>query len=125
MKALFDQFGASAAASAAVVMLFTIAGALTGIRSRLRGLPVVTRVARLATVGSVVLVLAATALPYSWPIRWERLGDLVLRLGGAGLGGWKEVREAPVSLASLLLLLNIFVYIPVALFWVVGWESTR
>ncbi|MBY5161275.1 VanZ family protein [Nitriliruptoria bacterium AS10] len=66
--------------------------------------------------GSVAVVLAATALPHGWPPALASDGDLVLRPGGGGLQDLPVLWDDPRSLAALLLVLNVVLYVPVGAF---------
>lgn len=70
--------------------------------------------------GSAIVVVIATALPRDWPPRFAP-GDLALELGRGGLSDWRVLYEHPDSLSAVLLLANVLLYIPLAIFGVVGW----
>jgi hypothetical protein len=80
---------------------------------------------RVLAVGSAMVIGAAMGLPLSWPPRWEGLGDLVLQPGRGGLSDWRVLFDARESLAALLLVANVLLYIPLSLFATFAWPTAR
>lgn len=73
---------------------------------------------RFLALGSGVIVALATA---TGPL--EEGGDLVLRPGGAGLGNLDQILADPNSLAGVLLVSNVVLYLPVTFFGLLGWPE--
>jgi len=71
----------------------------------------------------VVATVVATALPRSLAIETD--GDLVLQLGGGGLGEWRNLFNDPPSLASIEWAANILLYVAVGFTMVVAWFQQR
>ena len=109
---------------AIVVALATLVVAITvGIRLARRTRIWLPHVAQILMAGSVVVTVVATALP-----REPRLvgdGDLVLVPGRGGLGNLDQILADPTSLAGLLVLANIVLYLPIAFFAVLGYHAYR
>jgi hypothetical protein len=110
---LWSNFGAPLQLAFAVAAVTACAVVVLRIRAW-RGATPWTAIARVGLAGSVLVVLLATALPRAWPP--EGRGDLVLAPGRGGLADWRVVLEAPGSLAAVLLVLNVVLYLPVGLF---------
>lgn len=109
-----------------VLVVGIVAVAATSIsvgRARSAGLPWIASAARIMAAASVVTTLAATAMPRRLAI--EADGDLALQLGRGGLGDWSILFNDPTSLASIALLGNVLLYVPVAFTTVVGWYRWR
>lgn len=124
MGGLADNF-ALAIRLAAVVALATAAwAAATGANRRRSGLPVAPAVARVLAAGAAAVAFVATSVRGD-RLTFERGGDLVLTPGGAGLGDLGELWSDPTSLAAVLLVANVALYVPVAFFAVVGWYRSR
>lgn len=107
-----DQLVLVAAAALAVLIAAGIASR-KGSRERGRRLA-----ARILAGGSALVVVLATAVG---PIDPD--GDLVLRPGGAGLGDLDQILADPNSLAGVLLVSNVLLYLPVTLFGRLGWPE--
>ena len=102
-----------------------LAGLLTVVTLlRRRGPTRVIEVARIWAFGFAAIALVATSIR-GRRLTFELGGDLVLMPGGAGLGDLPQVADAPTSLAAVLLVGNVVLYIPVAAAAVVGWYSHR
>lgn len=69
------------------------------------------------------MIVAATAMPFADGFRFD--GDLVLAPGGAGLGDLDQFLADPASLAGILLVSNIALYVPLAFFAVIGFHQRR
>jgi hypothetical protein len=122
VRGLLSQFGFNLALAAAVVVLSGAAASIVAVRRRREGRPRWPAVARVLTAGAVPLILVTTALPNGWPIRWVPGGDLVLEPGTGGLRTWAtDLSEFPQTLASILLVANVALYVPLAFFAVIGW----
>jgi len=78
---------------------------------------------RVIAVGSAFSIVAATAVPYTWPPVRYGLGDLVLVPGRGGMGDLAQILAAPGSLAAILLAANVLLYIPLTLAAAVGWPQ--
>ena len=117
---MLSNYGLSLKIALYVAVVFLAAAGVVALRCHRAGRPATKPVARVLAVGSMIVVVIATALPRDWPPRFAR-GDLVLELGRGGLADWRVLYENPNSLAAVLLLANVLLYIPLALFGVVGW----
>ena len=95
----------------------TVAG-----RSRAEGKRPTRPASRVLAIGSALVIAVATGLPYDLPYRREGFGDLVLTPGRGGLSEWRVILERPDSLAAVLLVFNVLLYIPLAFFGVLGWK---
>ena len=122
MRGLLSQFGFNLALAAAVVVLSGAAASIVAVRRGREDQPRWPAVARVLTAGAVPLIVVTTALPDGWPIRWGPGGDLVLEPGTGGLRTWAtDLSEFPQTLASILLVANVALYMPLAFFAVIGW----
>jgi len=70
---------------------------------------------------SLVAILAATVTPQSWPPERDGWGDLVFAPGGDSLGRLEVLQTDPTSLAAVLVMLNVSMFVPFAGFAVLGW----
>lgn len=123
MKGLLSQFDESLMLALAVGVAALAVATVVGIRYRRAGRLWLQAVGRILTTGSVGVVILATALPRS--ARIESDGDLVLTPGRGGLGDLGQILADPTSLAGVLLLSNLVLYIAVAFFAVYGWHEKR
>jgi VanZ family protein len=82
-----------------------------GRRSVTRGLAVV----------SLLAIVVATVTPREWPPQRDGWGDLVLAAGHDTLGRLDVLRTEPTSLASILIVLNVALFVPLGAFAVLGW----
>lgn len=80
--------------------------------------------ARVLAVGAALVVVIATNAPDSWPPSFSGDGDLVLSLGRGGLREWRVLLEEPDSLAAVLLVANVLLYVPLGFFARIGWQRT-
>jgi hypothetical protein len=69
---------------------------------------------RAGLAGSILVVVLATALPRERP--WVGPGERVLALGEGGLDGWRVILDAPGSLAAIVLIASVLLYIPFGFF---------
>lgn len=122
MIGLRSNFGASLLGAAVAFAIAVVAAGVVARRRSAAGRPWLTEAARVLTVGAVVVVIVATALPRSLVV--ER-GDLVLELGRAGLADWRSAFANPGSLPSLQLFSNALLYVPVGFGLAVGWVHRR
>jgi hypothetical protein len=113
MLGLWSNFEAPLQLASTVAFVTVATIAFVALRRRRIGVSW-EEVARIGLVGSVLVVLLATALPRAWPPGGA--GDLVLLPGRGGLADWRVLLEAPSSLAAVLLALNVVLYLPVGLF---------
>jgi hypothetical protein len=120
---LRSNFGLSLLLAAGTVVASALLAAVVAHRRRAAGRPWFAPVARVLAGGAVVVILVTTALPSRFAI--ESDGDLVLSLGRAGLGDWRQFFDDPVSLASIELVANVALYAPVAFTMVLGWYRLR
>lgn len=123
MRGLFSQFEASLVLAVVATVAAIAAAAVVGTRLRRSGGAWVTASARVLAVGAVIVTVVATALPRS--AGFETGGDLVLRPGRGGLGNLDQILDDPNSLAGVLLLANIVLYIAVGLLATIGWYERR
>jgi len=112
MLGLRSQFSFAGLVALAVAVLTLAAAGVVWARQRRSGEiarnPVLTTLA----IGWAGAVVAATALPRSWPPVWEGRGDLVLTPGRGGLSDWRVLFDDPNSLAAVLLVANVVLYVP-------------
>lgn len=120
---LFSQLGDGVWAVLVVVFASAVVAAVVAIRRTRSGHPRLTPVARVLTVGWALVIVAATAMPFSRGFSLD--GDLVLAPGGAGLGDLDQIAADPTSLAAVLLLSNILLYVPLAFFAVLSFHRRR
>jgi hypothetical protein len=122
VRGLLSQFGVNLVAAALVTSLSVSLAVVLAVRRRRQRRPALPDAARVLAIGSVVLILVTTALPNEWPIRWVSDGDLILQPGMGGLRTWRaELARFPQTLASILLVANVVVYMPLTFFGVIGW----
>lgn len=81
--------------------------------------------ARGLAIASLLTLLAAMLSPWSWPPEREGWGDLVLRPGDDSLGRLGVLHTDPTSLAAVLLVLNVALFVPFPCFSVLGWGRPR
>jgi hypothetical protein len=120
---LLSQFGDSVGAVLVVVSASAMVAAVVAIRRARSGYPWLSPVARILTVGWAMVIVAATAMPF--PHGFDPDGDLVLAPGGAGLGDLDQIVADPTSLAAILLLSNILLYVPLAFFATISFHPRR
>lgn len=111
-----SQFSFAAAVALATAITTAVAATVVWVRRRRAGSPPHQVVATTLAIGWAGVVVAATALPRSWPPVWEGRGDLVLTPGRGGLSDWRVLFDDPNSLAAVLLVANVVLYIPLGLF---------
>lgn len=70
---------------------------------------------------SLFAILVATLMPRSWPPQRDGWGDLVLAAGRDSLGQLGVLHSDPTSLAAVLIVLNVALFVPFAAFTVLGW----
>ena len=124
MDALLNNFSLAIRLSAVVAVATWVSTLMTVVRRRREGRTLVVGGARVCAVGFAVIAMISTS------VRGRRLvfesgGDLVLVPGGAGLGDLEQIAADPTSLAAMLLVGNVALYIPVALAAVIGWYPHR
>ncbi len=123
MQGLLSQFSVSLWLVLVVVAGTAVGASVVGFdraRSHRLWLPAVFRI---LTGGSILVIVAATAMPFADGFRFD--GDLVLAPGGAGLGDLDQFLADPASLAGILLVSNIALYVPLAFFAVIGFHQRR
>lgn len=106
-----------------VVFLVSVVGAAVAARRAAAGHAPLRAAAQALTAGAVAVTVLATALPRRLAIETD--GDLVLRLGGGGLGDWSVLFDDPASLAAVQLVSNVLLYAAVACTMTVGWYRRR
>lgn len=121
MTAIISNFGLAAMLSAVVIVVTVVAAALVFARARLSGRPALGPTARVAAIGSACLIFAATAAPYSWPLERYGWGDLILELGRGGLRDLARFLDAPNSLAAMLAVANVALYVLLTFSAALGW----
>jgi glycopeptide antibiotics resistance protein len=125
MHAVLRQYGLSIALSLLVVAASSVAGWVVAGDNARNGKPVLVPTARVLAIGAVLLILAATALPYTWPPRLLGDGDVILTFGRGGLADWRAVIHNPDSAHAILFVANVLLYIPLTLFATIGWRRRR
>lgn len=123
ISAVLSNFGLAAWLALAVVAATAASAVIAAMRTRAAGRPVVPATARVMSIGSALLIIAATAAPYSWPPERYGFGDLVLEIGRAGLGDIDQAIAEPTSLAALLLFANVALYVPLTASALIGWPE--
>lgn len=123
MKGLFSQFDESLAWAVGLTVVAIAFAAAGGFRDLRSGQPWLGGASRVLAVGAVLVIIVSTALPWSGVRLGE--GDLVLTPGRGGLGNIDNILADPNSLAGVLLLSNVVLYIPVAFFGALGWYNLR
>jgi MFS family permease len=119
------QYGFSIALSALVVVVFSVAGWLVARASSRAGRPALIPVARVLAAGALLLILAATAVPHTWPPRLLHDGEVILTFGDGGLGDWRLVLHDPRSEDAVLFVLNVLLYIPLTMFGTIALPRRR
>jgi hypothetical protein len=126
MPPVFHQYGLSIVFSAIIVLAFSCLGWLVARQCRQAGRPALVPTARTLALGALLLILAATALPYRLPPPGFRgYVPVNLTLGRGGLTDWRAVFEDPVSTRALLFDGNVLLYFPFASFATIGWPHRR
>ena len=120
MRGLVSNYALSLKLAFYVAVVFSVVAAIIVLRSR-DARHAIRPVSRVLAVGAVLVIFVATGLPRDWPLRWGE-GDLELALGSGGLSDWRHVINEPNSLAALLIVLNVVLYIPLAFFATLGWR---
>ncbi len=120
MRGLSDNFSLAMQLSLGVAVLTAVvAGVVAAVRFRDRR-PVLAASARVATAGAALIAFVATSVRGDRLV-FERGGDLVLQPGRAGLGDFDQLLANPTSLAAVLLVANVLLYVAVAFAGVLGW----
>ncbi|MFY9587388.1 MAG: VanZ family protein [Actinomycetota bacterium] len=120
MRSLVSYYALSFKLAFYIALIFSVIAAIVVLRSR-DARHATRSVSRVLAVGSVFVIFVATGLPRDWPLHWGG-GDLKLALGEGGLGEWRHVINEPNSLAALLIVLNVVLYIPLAFLATLGWR---
>jgi hypothetical protein len=115
-----SQFHGPFVVAVAVMCLAILAALVLLARERSHGRPGHRPAARALAAGAAGVVLVATAAPHSWPPQLHPDGDLVLQLGGGGLA----VLAEPGSLAAVLLVANVLLYVPLGFTARLAWPRT-
>jgi hypothetical protein len=123
MRGLWSQFAFSLRISLLVAMATAVTAGVVAIRRRRARRPVLAPTSRVLAVGCAMVVVTAMSLPHTWPPQWEGIGDLVLAPGRGGLSDWRVLIEEPNSLAAVLLVANVLLYIPLSLFSTLAWPG--
>lgn len=124
MLGLWSQFDFSLWLAGLLALGAVLAAIATAIWRMTAGRQAVAPAARVLAVGTTLVVVVSTGLPHGWPPVWA-FGDLVLQPGRGGLAEWRVLVDSPDSLAAVLLLSNVALYVPVGLFGVLGWPARR
>jgi len=120
VRSLVSYYALSFKLAFYIGLFFSFIAAIIILRSR-DARQATKHVSRVLAVGAVFVIFVATGLPRDWPLHWGG-GDLKLRLGQGGLGEWRHIINEPNSLAALLIILNVVLYIPLAFFATLGWR---
>lgn len=121
---IWSQFQGPILAAALVAGVTVMAVALMAARRRAVRRRGPGAACRVLAVGAAVLVVVCTASPATWPPVLATDGDLVLGLGQGGLGEWRVLFEQPSSLAAVLLVANVLIYVPLGFFGRLGWRRS-
>jgi len=111
MIGLQSNFGPSLALAAVVALSTSLAALVVAWRRHAAGDPWQAPAARVFAIGAIIVVIAATALRRRFGIDTD--GDLVLRLGRAGLADWRVAFRDPGSLPAIQLFSNVLLHAPV------------
>lgn len=122
MRGLFSNYAFSLKLASYVAIASLVGASLASLRARWAGRRATKPAAQVLAIGSGVVIAIATALPQDWPPLWGR-GDLALDIGSGGLSDWRVLVEDPNSLAAVLLVANVLLYVPLAFFWITGWSG--
>lgn len=121
MDALRTNFEASLVAALGVVVVVGLAAVAAHRQASSSD-----AVHRVLLAGAAVLIVAATALPGSWPPHRDSWGDLVLGLGEGGLADWRLLADPFGTLAAVELWANVAVYVPLGVAaWLLGRSVLR
>ena len=120
MRGLLWQFGPAVVLSI-VVAIGTLIAVVSTVRRSTDRATAWRAAARIVAVGSLLVIVAATALPRTFTEGRE----LVLEIGGASLGDLADYLANPRSFESVLLVLNVAMYVPLAFGATVGWPRMR
>jgi drug/metabolite transporter superfamily protein YnfA len=104
-----------------IAVVTSVAAALVILRSR-DARHAIKPVSRVLAVGWVLVIAVATGFPRDWPPDWGA-GDLELIPGTGGLSNWRDVIREPNTLDSLLIVLNVVLYVPLAFFLTLAWPQ--
>jgi hypothetical protein len=107
---LWDTFGTPLRLATLAALLTLVAIAVAASRGRR---PMIAA-GRAGLAGSILVVVLATALPRERPFVGP--GERVLALGEGSLDGWRVILDAPGSLAAVVLIASVLLYIPVGFF---------
>jgi hypothetical protein len=123
MTGLRSNFGQSLALVAIVAAIAVVAALVAARRASAGGSSPLGPAARILAAGAVGAMIVSTALPRRLAIETD--GDLVLELGRGGLGDWRVLFDDPNSLASVELIGNVLLYVPIGLTMTLGWFRQR
>lgn len=124
MRAVIDNFRLAIWLSAIIVVVTAIWVARVARTARSDEIQGRVRAARVATIGSALVAIVATSIRGSRLI-FESGGDLVLTIGGGGLGDLDQIAASPTSLAAILLVGNLLLYVPIGFAGATGWYHRR
>jgi hypothetical protein len=119
VRVLVSHYAFSLKLAVYVAVVTSVVAAVFILRSR-DARHAIRPVSRVLAVGWVLVIAVATGLPRDWPPDWGA-GDLELIPGTGGLSKWRDVIHEPNTLDALLLVLNVFLYIPLAFFLMLAW----
>ena len=102
-----------------IALLFAIVAGVIVVRSRDLA-HAIRPLSRLLTVGSAVVIFVATGLPRDWPPDWG--GGKLRLVPGHGGFDWRDLVYEPNTVTSLLIVLNVLLYIPLGFFGALGWR---
>lgn len=117
MNGLSNNFHTAIVVASVLLALGVVVTAVISWRSRAAG----RSAARGLAAVSLLAILAATVTPQSWPPERDGWGDLVVAPGGDSLGRLEVLHADPNSLAAVLVVLNVALFVPLAGFAVLGW----
>ena len=120
MRGFVSYYALSLKLAFYIALIFGVIAAIIVLRSR-DARQAARYVSRVLAVGSVFVIFVATGLPRDWPLEWGA-GELRLALGHGGLQDWRDLLREPNTLDSLLIVLNVALYAPLAFFGTLGWR---
>lgn len=123
MRGLLSNFSLALKIALFVGAAFTAVALAVAAGFRRAGRPALKPASRVLAFGSAIVIAVATGMPQEFPFVRQGIGDLELALGKGGLSDWRVILEDPNSLAAVLLVANVVLYMPLAFFATIGWPG--
>jgi len=123
MHGFLRYFGSNIVASGVIAGISAVVALVFAIDAHHKGRAVLRPTSRILAVGSAAAIVAATLLPLRWPGRFFT-GDLELTPFHGTLAFWQQsLSRFPDTLPSVLLVVNLAIYVPLGVFVVLGWGT--